>query len=268
MKLNLNVTILAIAAFILLFVFLSSPNPESRVRTEFNLFVLGSVGWMVLLEYRKQGTIFYEIRDTKDLINDSAVGFLAGIVTIAFVLFVLGIYGVSVNLFGSVSPVQVPVLTFEDQIFLQFIQPLTETIVIIGLVRFLSQLLKNVPIAILLTFVIFGIYHFSAFGTASYPYSFSGIVSYLTSSTNAINVMALGLILIVQSLTFKSGIVPLVSHIIYNTYTVATGWTGWLEPIVLFTFLFFIGLTVIVYSKNKLSELKTFDINGLVKNGG
>lgn len=265
---TISILMMFILSTILLFTFLSSPLENTKNASLFNLLLLGSLGSLVFFEVRKSGTIFFNIRDTQDLINDTAVGTIAGVVAIAVIVIALSAHSAVYNLFGTITAGSIQQLAIEDQLFIQFIQPITETILLVGLFRVMQEISKNNLVAFAVTALSFTLFHFNALGKDNFAYSANGFISFLTSSTGAFNSLILGLVLIASAIAFRSWIVAFIAHVIYNTYTVAILWTGFFNPLVLVTFLFLGGIVFITYKKNGLRELNTFNWKYLVSPHG
>lgn len=254
--------VIGLLAFALLFFYLNAPDPDTRTFALFNLLLLGGFGTYAILG--KGDSFFFEPKNGKDVVNDTAVGTIVGIVAIVVVIFGLGASGALHNLFGSVSPSETPTITSDVQLFIQVIQPLTETVLLLGIFNFVrkavagfSKQLAN-PIALLFSIFAFAVFHFIAYSAGNFPYNINGFVSFAISANGALAQLILGLVLLAGAAACRSWLVPFVAHLVYNSYAVARLWTGFGDTLVLLVLGSTIALTVIVYYRNGLSEIKTF----------
>lgn len=267
----LTIYIFFLLAAVLLFSALNTPNASLRQASEFNVLLLGSLGWMAILGAARGGeSILYPIRDAKDLLNDTSLGVIVGVVSLAVVTLVLGLNQAVHNLFGSVTVSGTTVLGFWDIFILVVAAPIAETVLIVGLVRvvkeigsgFLPKLVASLA-AIAVTVLAFSAFHFNAYGKDAFPFDLNGFAQFLFAGNGALAQVALGVVLIVSALAFKSWIVPFVAHLFYNAWQVAVLYTGFFDATVFFVLVIVLLVFAFVFQQNRLSELRTFDWQGV-----
>jgi hypothetical protein len=275
----ITATIFGLLAIGLLFLNINSPVEGTQKTTEFMLLLIGSVGSIFYLSGSKEGA-FFEIRDSKDFINDISLGVVFGLASTLLTVMIIGGTKLVLNLFGYLDSSIIVSLSNEAKIFTIWFFPLTETLVLVGGFLLLMRVLPipkkfgAVPLraigAILIVMTLFAAFHFNDRGKMYYEYSVAGFTQFIGNTggmgTNAYHgalpQFILGGLWIVLAVAFRSWVVAAFAHVLNNAVSVGQV-IGFGDVVVLGTLLLLAGITIVVYQRNQFSELSTFNVSGL-----
>ena len=263
-------------ALILLFLSLNNPFAEIQGLAEFNLFMMASAGMLVILPSSKQ--TWYEIKDSKELINSYAVGLIIGVFGWFVINFMVQATSGVYNLLGTVSGQMLSAVDSTQLAFVAIIFPLTETIILVGGTLFLANFLKgripfNKVVAGLAIILLFSGFHFNDRNDGQFEYSISGFVNFIGNVegigqpdyVGAFPQLLLGAFWVLMALSFKNWVVAWSAHSVSNLLSLFIIFGP--EPFIFILGAVYVGITLIVLQRGGFKFFNKFDLKGVLKSG-
>lgn len=229
---NIFLQLVILLGLAMLFLNTVSPFESTKIASQWNLNLVGVLGAVILFAFTEKKEVFddfFRVHDYREFFSRIASGVLWGILTIVFLLISVGSFAFLVNLFGSIPATTLASLSQEGAFFVVFVQPLTETILILAGTLFLYSLLKNnipfaMPVAIVCIAMLFAAFHFAVEGKDYYEYSIKGFINFIGDVKGygqqgyhgGFPFLMLGLFWISLAIIYKSFVEPFAAHMTYN----------------------------------------------------
>jgi len=226
------VQLMILLGILMLFLNTVSPFETTKIASQWNLNLLGVLGAVILFTFTEKKEVFddfFRVKNYKEFFARFASGILWGVVTVVVLAVTVQGFAYLTNLFGSIPATTLASLTKEGAIFVVFVQPLTETILIIAGALFLYSILKDqipaaMPIAIVSISLLFAAFHFAVEGKDYYEYSLAGFINFIGDVKGYGSVdyhggfpfVVLGVFWLALAIIYKSFVEPFAAHLTYN----------------------------------------------------
>lgn len=234
-QVSITTIFVTILAVMLLFFVVVAPNENTKIASQWNLLLFGTLGSTVItFSIKKKGLFkqYFEVGGLRKVAEHLAVGFLYGFPTLIFINAVVNTIQYLDNLTTSYNVLDLGTLTTTETIFTTLVQPFSESILMITLILVLYTLFKNyikiVPfplaVSVMIVFIIFASFHFTIQGSNFYPRSLSGFIEFLTDTTGlgtpnyhgGLVFIPMGLFWGVLGVVYRSFWVMAGAHVSYN----------------------------------------------------
>jgi len=193
-KIDFTIIVVGIAAIVIGFLALVTPFEGTKFSSLWNLGIFGSIAVLVILLSLKKKRVFddfFSLKDGKEFNSRFAVGVIYGVIGVFATSMLFSGIAYLNQLTTSMSLQELgTVLNSENVLFVDLIQPLSETFWAMSAILFIYVLLKDhlrikvatMLVAASIVFVMFAWIHFSVQGAAYYEYSPSGFIEFVTDT--------------------------------------------------------------------------------------
>lgn len=202
---NISAVVFFLISIALIFFAINNPLTELKQASIINLLIISSIGVLFLLiMFGKGKKNWFEIQDKYELLHGAVRGIVLGFIifiVVGLILYSLNIAttGLMFNLTDTFSASTLSSFSTTQQLFVTFLIPLVETIILVGgtiilkdwvfapiLKNFGGFVAKYMPfiLAFLIIICLFGAMHFDVRGKYKYEYSPIGFAQFLTSTSD------------------------------------------------------------------------------------
>jgi len=256
---NVFVQILIFLGVAMLFLNTVSPFETTKIATQWNLNLIGVLGSVVLFAFTKKKEIFddfFTVKNYREFFTRFASGILWGIVTLILLAMAVKSFNFLINLFGSIPATTLASLSQEGAFFVVFVQPLTETVLLIAATLFLYNVFSSFKIpqpmatAIFAVAMLFAGFHFATVGKEYYEYSLAGFINFIGDTKNiespdyhgGFPFIILGVFWLILAIIYKNFVEPFAAHLTYNYLVLLLN----SNTIAIRDFLTLVGLSLII----------------------
>lgn len=231
---NIFLQLVIFLGILMLFLNTVSPFETTKIASQWNINLIGVLGAAVLFTFTEKKEIFddfFHLKDYREFFSRFASGIIWGILTIVFLAVTVRGFSYLTNLFGSIPASTLASLTNEGALFVVFVQPLTETILIISGLLFVYGRIKNsipfaMPIAIVSIAMLFAAFHFAVEGKDYYEYSLAGFINFIGDVKGygqegyhgGFPYLMLGIFWLALAVIYKNFVEPFAAHLTYNYF--------------------------------------------------
>ena len=265
-RIEITQGIFLLLSLVMGFLYWNSPDAAIKQLSQLVLFLLVSGSFLFIIFLTTPSLKVIQLEGAKEFFDEYTSGLLFGVgIAGASAMLAVGLDRI-INFTGSITAMSVAMMSDTSIVFLVYILPFMETMILVGITVVLGSFLqKKIPYSYVLSGIIaslvFAAFHFVAVSGGQFEYSINGFVDFVFSIDGGLIHFSFGLVSVVLFLGYKSYILPFAAHHLNNLFSSVQilGMTNLLMAFIILD----IGIFLIVVYKKKLARWSQFSIRAL-----